>query len=108
MMRVLFHVDEYVMWNFTIKNLSNFIKDVDDEFSIEVVANGDAVEGYLDPKLLDQMKVLSKSMTFVSCLNSMKTVHIEKKSLPDFVKVVFSGVVEIAKLEEQGYHYIKP
>jgi intracellular sulfur oxidation DsrE/DsrF family protein len=108
-MKVLFHVDEYVMWALTIKNLNNFIKDIDEEFAIMVVANGDAVTGYLDVKLSNQMKVLSEnSVTFISCLNSMKQEKIEEKALPVFVKTVPSGVVEIAKLEEEGYHYIKP
>ncbi len=107
-MEVLFHVDESVMWDLTIKNLNNFIKDIDEEFSITVVANGDAVNGYLDVRLSDQMRMLSKSAIFISCLNSMKKEHIEPEALPDFVKIVPSGVVEIAKLEEKGFHYIKP
>ncbi|MGC8682644.1 hypothetical protein [Athalassotoga sp.] len=107
-MEVLFHVDESVMWDLTIKNLNNFIKDIDEEFSITVVANGDAVNGYLDVRLSDQMRMLSKSVIFISCLNSMKKEHIEPEALPDFVKIVPSGVVEIAKLEEKGFHYIKP
>jgi intracellular sulfur oxidation DsrE/DsrF family protein len=96
------------MWDLTIRNLNNFIKDIDEEFSIAVVANGDAVNGYLDAKRSDQMRMLSKHVTFVSCLNSMKKEHIEADTLPDFVKIVPSGVVEIAKLEEKGFHYIKP
>ncbi|MGC8545417.1 MAG: hypothetical protein ACP5NR_05680 [Athalassotoga sp.] len=107
-MEVLFHVDESVMWDLTIKNLNNFIKDIDEESSIKVVANGEAVNGYIDEKLLDQMKILSKHVTFISCLNSMKKEHVEPSALPDFVKIVPSGVVEIAKLEEKGFHYIKP
>ncbi|MGC8590320.1 hypothetical protein [Athalassotoga sp.] len=107
-MEVLFHVDESVMWDLTIKNLNNFIKDIDEEFSITVVANGDAVNGYLDVRLSDQMRMLSKSVIFISCLNSMKKEHIKPEALPDFVKIVPSGVVEIAKLEEKGFHYIKP
>ncbi|BBJ27474.1 DsrE family protein [Athalassotoga saccharophila] len=107
-MKVLFHIDESVMWDLTIRNLNNFIKDIDEEFSITVVANGDAINGYIDEKLLDQMKILSKHVTFISCLNSMKKEHVEPSALPDFVKIVPSGVVEIAKLEEKGFHYIKP
>lgn len=107
-MKVLFHVDEYVMWDLTIRNLNNFIKDVNEDFSLAVVANGDAVNGYLEEKLVDKMRMLSKFVTFISCLNSMKKEHIEEGTLPDFVKIVPSGVVEIVKLEEQGYHYIKP
>ncbi|HEU24667.1 MAG: hypothetical protein C0176_05145 [Mesoaciditoga sp.] len=107
-MKVLFHIDESVMWDLTIRNLNNFIKDIDEDFSIALVANGDAVNGYIDEKLLDQMRALSKHVTFISCLNSMKKEHIESEALPEFVKIVPSGVVEIAKLEEKGFHYIKP
>ncbi len=107
-LKVLFHIDESVMWELVVKNLNNFLKDYDGEVQINVVANADAVNGYLDARVVNKLKNFPANVTFIACRNSLKMEKISEDALPEFVQKVQSGVVEIAKLEEEGYKYIKP
>jgi intracellular sulfur oxidation DsrE/DsrF family protein len=109
MLKVLFHIDEMEKWTLLIGNIVNFIKDFDkDNYSITVVVNGESVSGLTESIIVNKLKSFPKNVTFEVCRNSLNHKHIEESILPDFVKVVKSGVVEIALLEEEGYHYIKP
>lgn len=109
MLKVLFHIDEMEKWTLLLANIVNFIKDFEkDNYLITVVVNGEAVSGFTESIIINKLKSFSKDVTFEVCSNSLKHKHIAENLLPDFVKVVKSGVVEIAVLEDEGYHYIKP
>ena len=110
MLKVLFHVDEEVMWNLALKNVQNFVDEIADEnmIFIEVVANGDAINAYIDINEQRKIEKLRGKVRFVVCKNSLITNGISENMLPHFVEIVPSGVVEIAKREEEGYRYIKP
>lgn len=109
MMRVIFHIDEMAKWTLLLANIVNFIKDFDkDNYSITVVVDGEAVSGFTESIIVNKLKSLAEDITLRVCSNSLKHKHIAENLLPDFVKVVKSGVVEIAVLEEEGYRYIKP
>ena len=110
MLKVLFHVDEGVMWGLALKNVQNFVNEIIDgnTVSIEVVANGDAVNAYVDINEQTRIEKLRGKVRFVACKNSLQACGISADVLPKFIEIVPSGVVEIAKREEEGYRYIKP
>ena len=43
-----------------------------------------------------------------ACQNALRANQIDPQQLPDFVRVVPAGVVEIAQRQEEGFSYIKP
>ena len=45
---------------------------------------------------------------FEACGNTMKAIKIEPKQLDDGVAIVPSGMAELARLESEGYVYLKP
>ncbi len=110
MLKVLFHVDEEVMWNLALKNVQNFVDEIADGnmIFIEVVANGDAINAYININEQRKIEKLRGKVRFVACKKSLRTNGISENMLPYFVEIVPSGVVEIAKREEEGYRYIKP
>jgi intracellular sulfur oxidation DsrE/DsrF family protein len=107
--KAVFHVDELAKWSLALTNIENAINEVGNNADIELVANAEAVKGYVDPSLIDKMAVLaSKGLTFVACHNALNSFKIDISSLPAFVKIVPAGVVEIIEKENNGYAYIKP
>lgn len=103
-MKVVFHIDNQERWDFLKGNINNFRKEVEN-VDIVVVANGDAVKGYLDENLLDFFE--SGKAKFHICNNAMKTFEIKKEDIPNVVEIVPAGVVDVVKLQDKGYAYIK-
>ncbi len=104
---MLFHVDEDVMWKLALSNVKNLMDDSNEEISVEVVANGDAVIGYVD-EMPHMEKLSERGVKFVACANSLMVQGISTEELPKFVKIVDSGIVEIALKQMEGYVYVKP
>lgn len=80
-MHVVFHINEEERWDMVVSNVNNFLAEEGDT-KISIVANGHAVNYYLNDELSDMI------------LNQ--------------VDVVASGAVEIAKKQIEGYAYIRP
>ena len=114
--KVVFHVDEVSKWKLTLVNVKNFLEDIADaEYSIEIVANAEAVIIFADNRaenteeLVGEMKFLiSKGVTISACRNSLRANVIAEERLPSFISIVPAGVTRLAILQRQGYSYIKP
>ena len=116
-MKVLFHIDSESNWDMVLENARNMRKYEQERqvaFEIEIVANGAAVEG-LQRAVAQQscwyasMAELSvERVVFAACRNALRKHNIDPGLLCEFVRVVPSGVVEIAMRQEEGYSYIKP
>ncbi|HHU07353.1 MAG TPA: hypothetical protein GXZ59_03300 [Clostridiaceae bacterium] len=104
-MHVVFHIDEMDKWKLLLANVNNFLREVDDAV-IEVVAYAEAVKYYVGQEPLPEN--LLGRVDFVACANALRGWEIEEDSLPAHVAVVPSGVVEIARKQEEGYAYIRP
>lgn len=104
-MKVVFHIDELGKWIVTSKNVLNLLKDAP-ETDIVVSVNGIAVKGYLDDENSDFIRL--EKVTFHACNNALKANNISEESLPGNVEVVPAGVLDLIKLQEAGYAYIKP
>lgn len=112
-MKVLLHINDPVRWPMVIVNAVNFIKDVGIENAeLEVIANADAVSGYLTPAdddLLTKMSALAEDgAKFVACRNTLNALKIDAATLPGFVKVAPAAVTEIAIKQAADFAYIKP
>ncbi|MEA5085035.1 hypothetical protein SDC9_57617 [bioreactor metagenome] len=114
--KVVFHVDEVSKWKLTLVNVKNFLEDIADaEYSIEIVANAEAVIIFADNRaenteeLVGEMKFLiSKGVTISACRNALRANVIAEERLPSFISIVPAGVTRLAILQRQGYSYIKP
>ncbi|NTU42798.1 MAG: hypothetical protein HGA78_07050 [Nitrospirales bacterium] len=115
-MKVVFHVNEPERWNVALGNITNLIKAVgEDGADIAVLANGPSVTAYGDGEKSEAMKGLAdKGAKFLACRNSLNkmcsegTLCIPEASLPSFITVVPAGIVELIRLQQEGYAYVKP
>ncbi|CZR02244.1 Hypothetical protein Tpal_2729 [Trichococcus palustris] len=109
MHRVIFHIDETAKWSLNLGNARNLLHALEN-VSLEILANSEAVQGYLDDSLSEQIQSLqAKGVRFVACGNAVKKFRIAEKSLTDKkIEVVPAGIAELVLRQEEGYSYIRP
>ncbi|UZT81288.1 DsrE family protein [Caproicibacterium sp. BJN0003] len=112
---VIFHIDEFQKWKLLLNNVKNLLLSYDNEssnISVEVLANSEAVKGYIDiSDSVDKnsLEVLSqKGVTFAACNNALLAMDLSKEEIFSFVKIVPVGVRELINKQQEGYAYIKP
>lgn len=110
---VIFHIDEFQKWNLLLNNVKNLLLSYDNSLSsisVEVLANSEAVKGYIySNDLSDKLKILSQEgVAFAACNNALIGMNISKEQVFPFVKVVPVGVRELIDKQQEGYAYIKP
>lgn len=111
---VIFHIDEMQKWKLLLHNVKNLLAAYDntDDVKVEVLANGEAVKGYLPNDELDlfgKMDALQQAgVEFSACNNALTGFQIPKEQLFTFVQVVPAGVRELTDRQMAGYAYIKP
>ena len=104
------HIDELSKWNLALGNVRNLLKAEGDTFTVEVLANSEAVRRYIkteagDP---DVQALLAQGVRFVACNNALKANNLLPDDLLEGVEVVPAGVVELIKKQAEGYAYLKP
>lgn len=112
-MKVIYHVDESPKWKLclaNVKNMLTYYQQNHEEYQIEVLANGEAVEQYLKDTeyCLDFEQLSSQGICFTACHNAMNAHHIELNDLLECIRVVDAGVVELVLRQSEGFAYIKP
>ena len=110
---VIFHIDEFQKWNLLLNNVNNLLLSYDNplsSISVEVLANSEAVKGYIySSGLSDNLKILfQEGVSFAACNNALMGMNISKEQIFPFVKVVSVGVRELIDKQQEGYAYIKP
>jgi intracellular sulfur oxidation DsrE/DsrF family protein len=112
--KVIFHIDELSKWNLLLKNVSNLLNAIaDDAFSVEVLANAEAVKYYdtnadLDADVKTMEALNRKGVNFFACNNALMANNIEKSNIIHFVDTVPAGILELVIKQGEGYAYIKP
>ncbi len=108
--KVVFHIDEINKWDRIIANINNLLKEIDAHCAeISVVANGEAIQGYLMPEKHPALQALfDQKIVLNICQNSMKGFDIQSDELPEFVTIVSAAVLELARKQHEGFAYIKP
>ncbi|MCF6160037.1 MAG: DsrE family protein [Furfurilactobacillus sp.] len=109
--KVVFHVDQPDHWAHTMQNVANLTTYVESEpkeqLQVTVLVNGAAITQYLDQDGQNAVRRFPE-VEFHACHNSMTTHHVTADQLPEGVTVVPVGVLDLIKLQESGYAYIKP
>mgnify|MGYP000978061353 CR=1 FL=1 len=113
--KVIFHIDELPKWRLLLNNAANLAASYKGKVpgpAIEVVANSEAVKGYLpeySAAYFSDLEALAwQGIRFAACNHSMRGLNIAADQLPAFVTVVPAGVRELADRQMEGYAYLKP
>lgn len=109
-MKVVFHINELEKWETVLGNVNNLLDSGKGEIKrIEIVANGNAVNTFVETNYLIPMhELVEKGVLFSSCQNAMNTQSIKKEALHPFIQVVPAGVLRLVELQTADYAYIKP
>ncbi|MCQ8213569.1 DsrE family protein [Cetobacterium somerae] len=115
MIKTVFDINQEERWNTLIGNLKNVVKrmkEINSEYSLEVVIMGTAINGI--KKLSDIVEkddleeLINQKVVFSVCNNTMKKYNVKKDELYDFIQIVPAGVIELVLKQQEGYSYIKP
>lgn len=120
---VVFHVDENdaAKMNLTLNNTANVVKYYEGQgqkVQVEVVTYGPGLMMLRSDKSPVKERMESYTLeypdvSFAACNNTINAMTRKEGSAPplieaDAVNVVPSGVVQIMKRQDQGWHYIRP
>lgn len=112
-LKLVFHVNENDRWPFTIRSVDNFLLHSEvDGSNVTVVANGAAVRSFsqldVEPHRMSRIHgLVDKGVNFLVCNTGLELHQIKKEMVPDFCTIVPAGIVEIARLQAEGYGYVK-
>lgn len=108
MKKVIIHINEQEKWSTVLGNIKNLKKEPV-HYEVEVVVNGPAIKGYLDPEIGKTIEEYAQQdILFVACQNSINSHNIKREQLYPAIKIVPAGIVEIIEQQHEGAAYIKP
>jgi intracellular sulfur oxidation DsrE/DsrF family protein len=109
--RIVFQVndEDSRKWNTVLANINNVQEELG-KVEVAVVVIGPAL-GMLKADALTANKVqdaMAAGVRFVACGNSMQAQHLEKDDMIDKIDYARAGYVEITRLQQQGWTYLRP
>lgn len=111
----VFHVNEENVNNLltALNNMTNLFKAADpEECSVCILANGPAVKLFQKENAMpyagDLEKLAKSGAHYLMCSNSLKKFEIKEDLLVPGCETVSAGIVELIRLQQNGYAYIKP
>ncbi len=112
-MKAVFHLNtgEVSKQSELLGNIQNLMDDGTVEVDqIAVLLNADGVDmlerGSQAEEFLEEF--IDEGVEVKACSNSLENREIDEEELIDGVDTVPSGVGELTRLQEEGFHYIKP
>lgn len=114
--KVVYHIDEGLEKAAALlRNVNNHLN-ADPGAKIVVVGHSHGIDFMLDgakdkngnpfDATIDTLQ--ARGVEFRVCANTLKSRHIDPKQVIPEATIVPSGVAEIARLEKEGYVYLKP
>jgi intracellular sulfur oxidation DsrE/DsrF family protein len=109
--RVVFQLndEDSRKWHTVLANINNVQEELG-KVEVAVVVIGPAL-GLLKADALTANKVqdaMSAGVRFVACGNSMSAMKLEKDDMIDRIDYARAGYVEIMRLQQQGWTYLRP
>ena len=109
--RVVFQVNEEDSrkWNTVLANINNVQEELG-KVEVAVVVIGPAL-GMIKADALTANKVqdaMAAGVRFVACGNSMKAQNLTRDDMIDHIDYARAGYVEIMRLQQQGWTYLRP
>ncbi len=112
-MKTLFHLNssEVSKQSELLGNIQNLMDDKTVEVDeIVVLLNADAVDmvkqGSQAEEFLEEF--IEEGVEIKACSNSLENREIGEDDIVESVETVPSGVGELTRLQDEGFHYIKP
>ncbi len=107
-----FDCEDQAIWRMLCRNASNYLKALPQEnFEIAIVVNAGGVLLMTNahPELRElAAPLLERGARIKLCANALAMHEIKSDQLWPGVEIVPAGVVEIVRLQNEGYAYIKP
>lgn len=113
MYKTIFHFEDDRKTEKLLNNVMNLLDDmeeVNEEISIEVLANADAVDVFKKENKDNQevlKKLIQQGVTISVCQNSLMARDISENSLLEDIRIVRSGVGQLTRKQQDGWAYIK-
>ncbi|MDX8337258.1 MULTISPECIES: DsrE family protein [Cetobacterium] len=114
MIKTVFDINQEERWPILIGNLKNLIKrtkEINLEYSLEVVITNVAINGVKKGTNIIKKEyfeeLVNEKVIFYVCNNTMNKFDIKKEELFDFIDIVPAGIVELILKQQEGYSYIK-
>ena len=109
--RIVFQIneDDSRKWNTILANLNNVQEELG-KVDISVVVIGPGL-GMLKADALTANAVqdaMAAGVRFVACGNSMQSMKLSKDDMIDGIAYAKAGYVEVMRLQQLGYAYIRP
>jgi hypothetical protein len=113
---VIYHVNDIANATNAMRNANNHL-DADPKSKIVFVTHSKGIDFLLEgaadkdgnPYNINVEKLVARGVTFDVCSNTLVSRKIDPKTVLQGMKIVPSGVAEVARLQaEEGYVYIKP
>lgn len=104
-------VDDQHVWNEVFGNFHNIQNALGRKnVAIEMVVYGDAIAMLRDDSLVYNKveQALEEGVKIVACENTMKAQNISRDHMLPNIGYVKAGIVELIKLQEAGWAYIRP
>lgn len=111
--RVVFSVteDDQHIWNEVFGNFRNIQRELGPEnVRIELVVYDQAMGMLKDDSLVAEKvsDALADGVRIVACINSMTAQELKKDDMLNGIGYVQAGIVELIKLQSDGWAYIRP
>ena len=112
--KVAYHLSDLDKVNFALGNIENHIEGEHGKVEIVLVVNGPALAAFQSAKADANLarRTASVARSGVSLAACGNTLDAQKATiadlLPGFVRVDEGGVVRLARLQAEGYAYIRP
>jgi uncharacterized protein len=115
--KVVYHVNDSDSATAALRNIGNHLDATDGKAKIVVVTHAKGVDFLLDgaqdkngnPYSIPVEKLKARGVDFRVCAITLKTRHIDPKTVIPEAQIVPSGVAEIGKLQaREGFVYLKP
>lgn len=111
---VCFHLDarDEAMLRLVLRNADNYLNALPGEnFQLDVVANGGGAPLLAEdlPELREWVaRLKSRGVRFKVCANALAENNVDPATLWPGCEVVPAGLVEVVRLQREGFAYIKP
>lgn len=113
--RLLIHLDLPDKERVTraLGNIKNFLKEIPaDEAAVCLVANSAGVPHFKKSEAGDYEEKIQdladKGVRFLICNNTLSHMKIDRSELVAACEVVPAGIVELVRLQQEGFAYVKP
>ena len=95
-----------------LNNIANYCAALPDEkFRVRMVVNGPAVQLFRRatcPHAERISELSAKGITFALCANALRSFSVASEELLPSCEIIPAGIVELIRLQREGFAYIKP